>query len=314
MKKLILSLLLAAAMLSTKAQKQVETTLFDNAVKKQNNQWTSFADMSQKGKLNEEGKKILESIDSLNLSNFGLTKLPKEVIKCSNLKYLNLENNQLSGLPSKIGGLKKIKKIVLTNNKFKKIPKGIKNCENINYLKINSNPLTKSSIKKLPKLEYLDVWDSELDTLCAEILDFFKSESINYKVNRFGFVKYYNPEKGFGYIIDIQSKDELFVYENGLIDEISENINVTFDKYDTRKGIEAINVRIAKAVIPFTKKTGIIKRLPTKNRRGYVITGNNKYPFYSFNLTKKLKKGDKVNYTLVYYRDTTISFINNIAN
>lgn len=57
-----------------------------------------------------------------------------------------------------------------------------------------------------------------------------------------GVVKYYNEEKGFGYIT--ASEDEVFVYEENIIDEIKAGDKVSFDKRNTRKGYEAINVRL----------------------------------------------------------------------
>ncbi len=60
----------------------------------------------------------------------------------------------------------------------------------------------------------------------------------------FGVVKFYNEDKGYGYIIDNDTKDELFVYEEGIIDEIYDNDNVKYNIRDTRKGLEAYNVRL----------------------------------------------------------------------
>ena len=59
-----------------------------------------------------------------------------------------------------------------------------------------------------------------------------------------GVVKYYNEEKGFGYIIF--QNDEVFVYEAFIIDEIKTGDHVLFDLRNTRKGYEAINVRTIK--------------------------------------------------------------------
>ena len=38
-----------------------------------------------------------------------------------------------------------------------------------------------------------------------------------------GTVKFFNDTKGFGFIIDDESKSEYFVHVSGLIDEIKEN-------------------------------------------------------------------------------------------
>ena len=60
-----------------------------------------------------------------------------------------------------------------------------------------------------------------------------------------GTVKFYNESKGFGFITDSASKNEYFVHVSGLNDEIRENDEVTFDLQEGRKGLNAVNVRIA---------------------------------------------------------------------
>lgn len=60
-----------------------------------------------------------------------------------------------------------------------------------------------------------------------------------------GVVKFYNTEKGFGFIVDNNSKEEVFVHKTGLVDEIREGDLVTFDTERGKKGMNAVNVRIA---------------------------------------------------------------------
>lgn len=60
-----------------------------------------------------------------------------------------------------------------------------------------------------------------------------------------GIVKFYKENK-IGYIIDNKTKEELIVYESGLIDEIVKGDLVTFEIKDTKKGMEAYNVRLKK--------------------------------------------------------------------
>lgn len=60
-----------------------------------------------------------------------------------------------------------------------------------------------------------------------------------------GVVKFYNPTKGFGFIKPEGNGKDIFVHKSGLIDQIKENDEVTFEVEDGRKGLNAINVRLA---------------------------------------------------------------------
>lgn len=57
-----------------------------------------------------------------------------------------------------------------------------------------------------------------------------------------GTVKFYNDEKGYGFIKD-ESGKEIFVHASGLIDNITENDRVTFDIAEGKKGPNAVNVQ-----------------------------------------------------------------------
>lgn len=58
-----------------------------------------------------------------------------------------------------------------------------------------------------------------------------------------GTVKFFNEEKGFGFINVEESNQDVFVHKTGLIDRIRENDRVSFDMEDTPKGPSAINVK-----------------------------------------------------------------------
>ena len=60
-----------------------------------------------------------------------------------------------------------------------------------------------------------------------------------------GQVKFFNESKGFGFIVDDGTKKEYFVQVSGLIDEVNEGDQVTFDLKEGRKGLNACDVRIA---------------------------------------------------------------------
>ena len=60
-----------------------------------------------------------------------------------------------------------------------------------------------------------------------------------------GKVKFFNESKGFGFIKDNESSKEYFVHASGLNDQISENDEVTFDLQEGKKGLNAVNVKLA---------------------------------------------------------------------
>ena len=60
-----------------------------------------------------------------------------------------------------------------------------------------------------------------------------------------GTVKFFNATKGFGFIKIEGTDQEIFVHVTGLKDEIRENDVVVFDVQDGKKGLNAINVRLA---------------------------------------------------------------------
>jgi CspA family cold shock protein len=59
-----------------------------------------------------------------------------------------------------------------------------------------------------------------------------------------GTVKFFNTEKGFGFIKVDDSNEDIFVHKTGLVDNIKENDQVTFETEQGRKGITAVNVRL----------------------------------------------------------------------
>lgn len=60
-----------------------------------------------------------------------------------------------------------------------------------------------------------------------------------------GTVKFFNDSKGFGFIKDQESNQEYFVHVSGLIDDIRENDEVVFELQEGRKGLNAVNVKLA---------------------------------------------------------------------
>jgi CspA family cold shock protein len=59
-----------------------------------------------------------------------------------------------------------------------------------------------------------------------------------------GTVKFFNEEKGFGFIKEDGGQD-IFVHVSGLKDSIKENDQVVFEVQEGKKGLNAVNVKLA---------------------------------------------------------------------
>ncbi|WP_094766273.1 cold-shock protein [Aquimarina agarivorans] len=57
-------------------------------------------------------------------------------------------------------------------------------------------------------------------------------------------MKFFNESKGFGFVIDDDTKQDYFVHISGLIDEVREGDEVEFELKEGRKGLNAINVKV----------------------------------------------------------------------
>ncbi len=60
-----------------------------------------------------------------------------------------------------------------------------------------------------------------------------------------GTVKFFDEIRGFGFIIDNDSKEEFFVHASGLIDTINDGEQVTFRTTHGKKGLNAVDVKRA---------------------------------------------------------------------
>lgn len=58
-----------------------------------------------------------------------------------------------------------------------------------------------------------------------------------------GTVKFYNDAKGFGFIVDDESQNDVFVHATGLVDKVAQDDKVTYDVKEGKQGLNAINVK-----------------------------------------------------------------------
>ncbi len=63
---------------------------------------------------------------------------------------------------------------------------------------------------------------------------------------RRGKVAFFNTDKGYGFIAETGTAEKYFVHANGLLDQNSENDNVTFELERGLKGMNAVKVQLVK--------------------------------------------------------------------
>ena len=60
-----------------------------------------------------------------------------------------------------------------------------------------------------------------------------------------GIVKFFNESKGFGFIKEEGTGTDHFVHVSGLIDQVRENDIVEYELEEGRRGLTAVQVRLA---------------------------------------------------------------------
>jgi len=58
-----------------------------------------------------------------------------------------------------------------------------------------------------------------------------------------GTVKFFNESKGYGFITEDESQNEVFVHVSGLTEQIKENDQVSYELVEGKKGMNAVNVK-----------------------------------------------------------------------
>jgi len=61
-----------------------------------------------------------------------------------------------------------------------------------------------------------------------------------------GTVKFFNNSKGFGFIKPEDAGEDIFVHSSGLIDQVRENDQVTYEVERGKKGLNAVKVAVVR--------------------------------------------------------------------
>ena len=85
-----------------------------------------------------------------------------------------------------------------------------------------------------------------IDQLIKTIKQYLNKIIHNYNIMQEGTVKFFDDAKGFGFISSEKGRDDIFVHNTGLVDNIREHDVVTFEVERGQRGLNAVNVRLKK--------------------------------------------------------------------
>lgn len=112
-----------------------------------------------------------QKVYKLVLKKSKLKRLPPELFKLVNLKYLDVSKNKLLEVPKEIASLKNLEYLDLSKNKLTTLPPEIGELKNLHILMIGETELygLPPALGRLNKLEYLDAWNSYVNVFPDEL-------------------------------------------------------------------------------------------------------------------------------------------------
>jgi Leucine-rich repeat (LRR) protein len=121
-----------------------------------------------------------ESITGLQISDYELNTMPKEITQLTELQKLYLYNNQLSELPNSISKLTKLQELYLGYNQLSELPNSITQLTNLQTLYLNANQLKDlpDNFTQLTNLKTLNLNNNQLSKLQKEIQQ-LKQKGVN---------------------------------------------------------------------------------------------------------------------------------------
>lgn len=119
----------------------------------------------------EEALKNPEKVIKLELRRARLKSFPMEILKFTNLQYLDLTKNNIKELPPEISQLQNLQYFSISKNILEEFPPQIGDLKNLFYLNANQNELTSipATIGKLTKLKNFDLWSNNIDRFPDEL-------------------------------------------------------------------------------------------------------------------------------------------------
>ncbi len=114
---------------------------------------------------------IISSMETLDLKQLNLTRLPSEIGNFRRVNNLNLDQNKLSTLPSEIGNLQALRSLSVNHNTLTTLPPQITSLRRLGNLSLNHNHLTTlpSDIGSLRQMVFLDLSHNSISQIPSSI-------------------------------------------------------------------------------------------------------------------------------------------------
>ena len=112
-----------------------------------------------------------KAVKRLSLVNNNLNSIPPDMLKLTNLEFLDLEKNHLQTLPNEINAFSKLQELFLFENQIQSLPENFGKLNKLKILALGSNQLKSFPhvITSLDKLETLDLGKNQLSSIPSEI-------------------------------------------------------------------------------------------------------------------------------------------------
>ena len=122
----------------------------------------------------------LAKVTRLDLSNKGLTSVPREIAQLTNLQYLSLYGNQLTSVPPEIAQLTNLQTLYLYWNRLTSVPPEIGELANLQTLDLEGNQLTSAppEIAQLTNLQTLGLGSNQLTSVPPEVAELTSLRSL----------------------------------------------------------------------------------------------------------------------------------------
>ena len=115
-----------------------------------------------------------DGLQELNLSGMGLTDIPPEIGRLTQLRSLNLGHNLLTYLPPEVGQLADLQSLLLYGNRLTSLPPEISHLSQLQTIHLGHNRLTGllPEFRQLKRLRSLTLANNQLTSLPPEIVEF----------------------------------------------------------------------------------------------------------------------------------------------